>query len=132
MGGAGSEIAPAAMAIAAYGGHPRAISYTSWVSKVAINGIARHAFFRYLYEAERSEILSAGDVSRARADLQTLHVGWVLMWRNGWTLHKPRWRYGYIDRYLTALAFWHVKSACLVAEPMSACHWNRRVGLYQN
>ena len=131
IGATGSEIAPAAMLIATYDGHPRAISYTSWVSKVAINGIARHAFFRYLYEAERSEILSAGDVSRARADLQTLHVGWVLMWRNVWTLHKPRWRYGYIDRYLTAVAFRHVKSACLVAEPMSACHWNRRVWLYR-
>lgn len=127
----GSEISSAAMLIATDDGHPRAVSYTSWVPRDAINAIARHAFFRYLYEAEQSEILSAADVSRARADLKTMHVGWVLMWRNVWTMHKPRWRYGYIDRYLTAVAFRHVKSVCLSAEPLSGCHWNRRVWLYR-
>ena len=81
--------------------------------------------------AERGVILSATDVSRARADLQTMRVGWVLMWRNVWTMHKPRWRYGYIDKYLTAVAFRHVKSACLAAEPLSGCHWNKRVWLYR-
>jgi hypothetical protein len=131
VGASGSDIDPAALLIATNDGHPRAVSYTSWVSKVAINRIGRHAFFRYLDEAERSEILSAADIGRARADLKTMHVGWVLMWRNVWTMHKPRWRYGYIDRYLTAVAFRHVKSACLAAVALSACHWNRRVWLYR-
>ena len=131
VGATGSDIPPAAMLIATNDGHPRAVSYTSWISKVAIKRIARHAFFRNLYRAERSDILSAADVSRARADLKTMHVGWVLMWRNVWTMHKPRWRYGYIDRYLTAVAFRHVKSACLAAVPLFACHWNKRVWLYR-
>jgi len=131
VGATGSDIAPAAMLIATDDGHPRAISNTSWVSKVAIKGIARHAFFRYLYQAEDNVSLSAADVSRAKADLETMHIGWVLMWRNVWTRHKPRWRYGYIDRYLTAVAFRHVKSACVAAEPVSACHWNQRVWLYR-
>ena len=131
VGATGSEFSPAAMLIATQDGHPRAVSYTSWISKVAIAGVAKHAFFRYLSEAERGVILSATDVSRARADLQTMRVGWVLMWRNVWTMHKPRWRYGYIDKYLTAVAFRHVKSACLAAEPLSGCHWNKRVWLYR-
>jgi len=131
VGATGSDIAPAAMLIATDDGHPRAISYSSWVSKVAIKAVARHAFFRYLYEAEDSVSLSAVEVRRARADLETMHVGWVLMWRNVWTRHKPRWRYGYIDKYLTAVAFRHVKSACVAAEPVSACHWNKRVWLYR-
>src|SRR5258706_322468 len=131
VGATGSDIAPAAMLIATDDGHPRAISNTSWVSKVAIKGIARHAFFRYLYQAEDNVSLSAADVSRAKADLETMHIGWVLMLRNVWTRHKPRWRYGYIDRYLTAVAFRHVKSACVAAEPVSACHWNQRVWLYR-
>jgi hypothetical protein len=131
VGATGSEIAPAAMLVATGDGHPRAVSYTSWISKVAIKQIARHAFFRNLYQAERSGNLSAVGVSRARADLKSLHVGWVLMWRNVWTKHKPRWRYGYIDRFLTAVGFRHVKSACLAAVPLSTCHWNRRVWMYR-
>jgi hypothetical protein len=119
------------MLIATNDAHPRAVSYTSWISKLAIKQIARHAFFRSLYRAERSESLSSADISRARADLRTMHVGWVLMWRDIWTMHKPRWRYGYIDRYLTAVAFRHVKSACLAAVPLPACHWNKRVWLYR-
>ena len=131
VGATGSDIPPAAMLIATNDGHPRAVSYTSWISKLAINQIADHAFFRYLYRTERSESLSEADIRRGRADLRTMHIGWVLMWRDVWTMHKPRWRYGYIDKYLTAVAFRHVKSACLAAVPLSACHWNRRVWLYR-
>jgi hypothetical protein len=130
VGITGAEIAPNAMVIATEDGHPRAISYTAWVSPPSAAGIARHAFYRYLYEAEYSELLSPSDRRAARADLRTLHVGWVLMWRNMWTRNSPKRRYAHVYQYLKAVGFVRSKTACLTSVAnVRDCPWNHQVWL---
>ncbi|HEX9030831.1 MAG TPA: hypothetical protein VF834_03235, partial [Streptosporangiaceae bacterium] len=112
---------------------PRAIAYEAWVPKTAIKGIASHAFYRFLYVKE----LPAGDVSArqmalARADLRTLHVGWVIEWRNVWTQHHPWARYKRVTNYLEALGFRHTGSACAINTVAGAkCPGGFRVWLFQ-
>jgi hypothetical protein len=128
----GSEIAPNAMLIATHDGHPRAISYTSWVSKAAIKGVAKHAFFRYLYIAEHSQNPSPAQVRKAAADLRTMNVGWVVEWRNLWTKWHPIERLGHIDRYLEALGFRHTNGMCLVnLKPGEQCPHFKSIWLWQ-
>src|SRR5262249_40323435 len=71
----GDQIDPMAMLLATNDRHPRAISYTAWVSKSAIQGVARHAFFRYLYIAESSQNPTPHQIALAKADLRTMHIG---------------------------------------------------------
>jgi hypothetical protein len=128
VGITGSEIAPDAMLIATQDGHPRAISYTAWVSPPSAAGIASHAFYRYLYEAEYSELLSPRDLQAARTDLKTLNVGWVLMWRNMWTRNSPKLRYAHVYQYLKAVGFVRSNRACLARVPgIRACPWDQQV-----
>ncbi|HUZ53942.1 MAG TPA: hypothetical protein VMU94_15635 [Streptosporangiaceae bacterium] len=128
----GSEIAPNAMLIATHDRHPRAISYTAWVSKAAIKGVAKHAFFRYLYIAEHSQNPSPAQVRKAAADLGTMNVGWVVEWRNLWTKWHPIERLGHIDRYLEALGFRHTNGMCLVnLKPGEQCPHFKSIWLWQ-
>ncbi|HEX9030736.1 MAG TPA: hypothetical protein VF834_02745 [Streptosporangiaceae bacterium] len=132
VGVTGAEITPAAILIATQDGHPRAISYTSWVSRPAARGIAGHAFYRYLYQAEASRPFTAAKISQARADLKTLRARWVLVWLNVWTGHQARWRYEHVGSYLRAVRFRHVRTACLVrAQSVAACPWHKQVLVYR-
>lgn len=128
----GSEIAPNAMLIATHDQHPRAISYTAWVSNVAIKGIAKHAFFRNLYIAEHSQNPGPKMIARAAADLKTIDIGWVVEWRNLWTKYHPIERLGHIDRYLEALGFRHTNGVCLVHVPSGGhCPPGNSIWLWQ-
>jgi hypothetical protein len=128
----GSEIAPNAMLIATHDHHPRAISYTAWVSKAAIDGIGKHAFFRNLYIAEHSQNPTPGMIRRAAADLKAMNVGWVVEWRNLWTKYHPYARYGHVDRYLMALGFRITHRFCLVnLRPREACPHGKNIWLWQ-
>ena len=128
----GSEIAPNAMLIATNDLHPRAISYTAWVSKAAIKGVAKHAFFRYLYIAEHSQDPSPAQVRKAAADLRHMHVGWVVEWRNLWTRWHPIQRYRHIDRYLGALGFRHTTGVCLAkVAPGQQCPHFKNIWLWR-
>ncbi len=128
----GSAISPQALLLATHDQHPRAISYTAWVSKAAIKGVARHAFFRYLYIAERSQNPTPHQIMLARADLRTMHVGWVVMWRNMWRLYHPLARWGYVDRYLVAVGFRHTEGICLSNNRLGVpCASRNSVWLYQ-
>lgn len=128
----GSEIAPNAMLIATHDRHPRAISYTAWVSKAAIKGVAKHAFFRYLYIAEHSQTPSPAQTRKAAADLRTMNVGWVVEWRNLWTKWHPINRLGHIDRYLEALGFRHNNGMCLAnIKPGQQCPHFKSIWLWQ-
>lgn len=132
VGITGAEISPRAMLIATNDEHPRAISYTAWVSKASIVGVARHAFYRYLYEAERSHNPNKHQVALARADLRTLDVGWVVMWRNMWTLYHPVERWAHVDKYLVESGFRHTKGICLVKQkPGATCPSTESIWLYQ-
>jgi hypothetical protein len=128
----GSEIAPNAMLIATHDRHPRAISYTAWVSQAAISGVAKHAFYRNLYIAEHSKSPTPAEIRRAAADLRTMNIGWVIEWRNLWTKYHPILRLGHIDRYLLALGFRHVNGMCLVnLRPGEQCPHFENIWLWQ-
>jgi len=76
----GKPISPLALVLATADGHPRAVSYTSWTTPAAINGIRSHAFYTGLVAAQRGERVTPAQLAAARRDLRRLHVGWVLVW----------------------------------------------------
>jgi hypothetical protein len=80
----GKRFPPLALVLATADGHPRAISYTSWLPMQTITGIRSHAFYRGLVAASQGQPLSPARLAAARQDLRRLHVGWVLVW-------LPRW-----------------------------------------
>ncbi len=128
----GDQISPQALLLATNDGHPRAISYTAWVSQAAITAVARHAFFRYLYIAEKSKNPTPHQIALARADLRTMNVGWVVMWRNMWTAYHPLLRWGHVDKYLVATGFRHIAGTCLISiRPGQTCPSADAIWLYR-
>ncbi|MGH3201219.1 MAG: hypothetical protein ACRDOA_06705 [Streptosporangiaceae bacterium] len=93
----GLEPAPEAILMATADGHPRAICYTSWVPTQTIAATKHHPFYVQLNQAQLGHEPGPAQVSRARADLRTLHVGWVVVWQpeSGQAL----------SRYLSATGF---------------------------
>jgi hypothetical protein len=92
-------------------GHPRSISYTSWVPARTINGITSHAFYTVLVQAEhaipmapnvpcwagcpllpdfsapltakvsRNQVISPAQLAAAKRDVHSLNIGWVVVWK---------------------------------------------------
>ena len=77
----GLEPAPEAILMATADGHPRAICYTSWVPTQTIAATKHHPFYAQLNQAQLGHEPGPAQVSKARADLRTLHVGWVVVWQ---------------------------------------------------
>ena len=77
----GLEPAPEAILMATADGHPRAICYTSWVPTQTIAATKHHPFYVQLDQAQLGHEPGPAQLSRARADLRTLHVGWVVVWQ---------------------------------------------------
>jgi hypothetical protein len=86
-----------AILIATADGHPRAVCYTSWVPTRTVTAIARHPFYAQLNQAQQGWNPTPAQIAAARADLRTLHVGWVLVW-----LPKPS---PALSHYLSATGF---------------------------
>jgi hypothetical protein len=78
----GAIIAPSALLLATADGHPRAISYTSWVGRRQIQDANSHPFYVGLLAAQRGLLLPAPQLAAASTDARAIHVGWVLIWRN--------------------------------------------------
>ncbi|HEX9519762.1 MAG TPA: hypothetical protein VF940_26750, partial [Streptosporangiaceae bacterium] len=133
VGITGQPIAPSALLIATSDGHPRGIAYTAWVSKAANKGIAKHAFYRYLYVAEKSGPLYPTRLAAARADLKTLHIGWVIEWRNVWTDHHQWGRYKRLTKkYLEAVGFRQTHDYCLLpGVAATSCPRGQHVWLFR-
>jgi hypothetical protein len=93
----GLEPAAQAILMATADGHPRAICYTSWVPTKTIAAIEGHPFYVQLNQAQQGLEVGPAEVAQARADLRTLHVGWVVVW-----LPKPDQS---LSRYLSATGF---------------------------
>jgi hypothetical protein len=104
----GKPFSPEALVAATADGHPRAISYTSWVPANAIDAISAHPFYAQLARAQsgiplvparnrEGRQVSAGQLAAARADAHRLGIGWALVW--------TRHRSPPVDRYLTATGF---------------------------
>ena len=93
----GLEPAPEAILMATADGHPRAICYTSWVPTQTIAATKHHPFYVQLNQAQLGHEPGPAQVARARADLRTLHVGWVVVW--------PPESGPALSRYLSATGF---------------------------
>jgi hypothetical protein len=98
----GGEFAPQSLVLATSDGHPRAVSYTSWVPAATIRGIKKHLFYMLLvsssnYIAGTPVVLRATPAQLAAAgkDARRMDVGWVLVWTS-----NPL-----IAKYLTATGF---------------------------
>ncbi len=77
----GDIIAPGALLLATADGHPRAISFTSWVGAREIENATAQPFYVALLGAQDGLIQAGPQLAAARRDSRSLHVGWVLVWR---------------------------------------------------
>jgi len=98
----GGQFAAQSLVLATADGHPRAISYTSWVPAATIHGIKEHLFYTLLVSSSNyikgtPVVLKATPTQLAAAarDARHMHVGWVLVWTS-----NPL-----IAKYLTATGF---------------------------
>jgi hypothetical protein len=76
----GSATAKPALLLATADGHPRAISYTSWVPKTTTDWFTRHSFYVWLVAAQHGKRVPARDLAAARRDVRGMNIGWVLVW----------------------------------------------------
>lgn len=71
-----------ALVLATADGHPRAISFTSWVDVRTVAGIKRHPFYVRLRAAQHGRDSTPAQLAGARLDLRSLDVGWLLVWKH--------------------------------------------------
>jgi len=76
----GSAISARALLLATADGHPRAISYTSWVPAPTAAAIIAHPFYRQLMAAQHGTGSSPAQLTAARQDARRMDIGWVLAW----------------------------------------------------
>jgi hypothetical protein len=83
----GGQFAAQSLVLATSDGHPRAVSYTSWVPAATISGIKKHVFYRLLVSSSNyidgtPVVLKASpaQLAAARRDARRMHIGWVLVW----------------------------------------------------
>ena len=86
-----------AILMATEDGHPRAFTYSSWVPSKTLAAIQHHQFYFQLNQAQHGYARTAAQIAAARADLRTLHVGWLLVW-----LPEPS---PALSRYLSGTGF---------------------------
>jgi hypothetical protein len=106
----GAPISPLALVLATADGHPRAVSYTSWVPPRTTAAMARQAFYASLAAAQRGTRVGRAVLAVARRNLRHLHVGWLLVWGMRW-LRLASWHphvrvaYRSIAGYLAGTGF---------------------------
>jgi hypothetical protein len=69
-----------ALLLATDDGHPRAISYTSWVPRPTIAWFSRHPFYVWLVAVQDGRKVSDARLAAARSDVHGMNIGWVLVW----------------------------------------------------
>jgi len=91
----GSPTAKAALLLATADGHPRAISYSSWVPRATTRWFEAHPFYAWLVAAQNGRRVPAARLAAARRDVRGMNIGWVLVWS----------RAGRALAYLTSVGF---------------------------
>jgi hypothetical protein len=98
----GGQFPASSLILATADGHPRAVSYTSWVPAATLREIKSHPFYTLLvrssnYIAGEPVVLhaSAAQIMAARQDARRMGIGWVLVWTK-----NPE-----IARYLAVIGF---------------------------
>ena len=76
----GSGTPKAALLLATHDGHPRAISYSSWVPRATAAWFKRHPFYVWLVRAQNGSSVSGAGLAAARSDVHGMNIGWVLVW----------------------------------------------------
>jgi len=76
----GSPISRQALVLATADGHPRSVSYTSWVPVPTKAGIAKHPFYRWLVAVQHGRAVPAAALAATRRDARGMNIGWVLAW----------------------------------------------------
>jgi hypothetical protein len=83
----GGQFAAQSLVLATNDGHPRAVSYTSWVPAATLRGITKHLFYTLLvsssnYIAGEPVVLKASpaQLAAAQRDARRMDIGWVLVW----------------------------------------------------
>jgi hypothetical protein len=83
----GGEFAAESLVMATSDGHPRGVSYTSWVPVGVIARIKRHPFYALMVRCQnwipgKPVVVHASRamLAAARRDARKLGVGWVLVW----------------------------------------------------
>lgn len=91
VGVTGFGMPPQALMLATADGHPRAVSYTSWVPQPTINGMTRNPFYRCLYAAQNgSRFACHGQaVVTARRAARHADIGWVISWHSRTRAARP-------------------------------------------
>jgi hypothetical protein len=103
VGLTGFKEQPESLILATDDGHPRAISYTSWVPQPSRAGILRNPFYRCLYGAQNGtrHACDAAQVANARASLRHgPRIGWVIVWHGRTRAARPT-----VIAYLQATGF---------------------------
>jgi hypothetical protein len=98
----GGQFAPQSLVLATADGHPRAVSYTSWVPAPTLAAIKKHPFYTELvsstnYITGEPVVVRAtrAQLAAAERDARRMDVGWVLVWSG-----NPL-----TERYLTLTGF---------------------------
>jgi len=105
VGLTGFKMQPESLILATDDGHPRAISYTSWVPQPTRAGILKDPFYRCLYGAQNGQrhACDAGQVAQALASLRhgSRKIGWVIVWHSRKRAARPS-----VINYLRATGFY--------------------------
>jgi hypothetical protein len=88
----GSPIDARALVLATADGHPRAVSYTSWVPASSVAGMRRQPFYERLVAAERGRHSTARQMRAAREDARRMRLGWAIVWE------RPGFVLGYLRK----------------------------------
>jgi hypothetical protein len=91
----GSAFAKPVFLLATADGHPRAVSYTSWVPRANTRWFKRHPFYVELVAVQNGSQVSAAELAAARRDVRGMNIGWML----DWGVSQP------VVQYLTATGF---------------------------
>jgi hypothetical protein len=104
VGLTGFKMQPESLVLATNDGHPRAISYSSWVPQPTRAGILSNPFYRCLYGAQNGQrhACDAAQVAQARASLKRgPQIGWVIVWHSRTRAARPT-----VIDYLRATGFY--------------------------
>jgi hypothetical protein len=105
VGLTGFKMQPQSLILATDDGHPRAISYSSWVPQPTRAGILNDPFYKCLYGAQNGQrhACDAAQVARALDSLRhgSRKIGWVIVWHSRKRAARP----SVID-YLRAAGFY--------------------------
>src|SRR5260370_36079677 len=83
----GGQFAAASLVMATSDGHPRAVSYPSWVPAGTIARIRKHPFYTVMVRCQSwipgKQVVvhaSQSQLAAARRDARSMDIGWVLVW----------------------------------------------------